>query len=184
MGMAHIKKRQCLHCQIYFVPDHRNIKKQKFCNRTPECRKASKAASQKRWQTNNPDYFTGTVNVQRVQEWRRANPGRARSKADINRLQDNCPSKSSDIQDVIPIIVTGADTAPSVLQDHLLVKHPVFIGLIAHFTGLVLQDDIAAVAFRLEQLGLDVLSRTILTNGGNRYDPKVPNLSRSHQNHS
>jgi len=184
MGMAHIKKRQCLHCQIYFIPDHRNIKKQKFCNCTPECRKASKAASQKSWQANNLDYFTGAANVQRVQEWRRANPGRSGRKAEITRLQDDCLLKSSDIQDVIPLIALAGDTAPPVLQDHLLAKHPVFIGLIAHFTGLVLQDDIAAVAFRLEQLGLDVLSRTILTNGGNRYDPKVPNLSRSHQNHS
>jgi hypothetical protein len=167
----------------YFIPDHRNIKKQKFCNRTPECRKASKATSQRRWQANNLDYFTGPANVQRVQEWRRANPGRSRRKAEITRLQDDCPSKSSDNQDVIPLIASVEDTAPPVLQDLLLAKHPVFIGLIAHLTGLVLQDDIAAMAFRLEQLGLDVLTYSPLTNGGNRYDPKVPHLSRPHQNH-
>jgi hypothetical protein len=183
MGMAHIKKRQCLHCQLDFIPDHRNIKKQKFCNRTPECKKASKAASQGRWRAKNPDYFTGSANVQRVQEWRQANPDRSSRRAKPTRLQDDCPPKTTDIQDVTPQNTTPEISSTPALQDLSILKNPVFIGLIAHLTGLVLQDDIDAVASRLEQLGLDVLNRSTLTNGGNCYDPKVPHLSRPHQNH-
>jgi hypothetical protein len=33
----------------------------------------------------------------------------------------------------------------------------VVVGLIAHFTGLTLQDDIATTARRLQQLGRDIL---------------------------
>ena len=46
--MRKSRKPKCLHCRQFFRPDPRNIKKQKYCSR-PECRKASKAASQKKW---------------------------------------------------------------------------------------------------------------------------------------
>jgi hypothetical protein len=184
MGMAHIKKRRCLHCQLDFIPDHRNAKKQKFCNRTPECTDASKAASQARWQAKNPGYFKGPTNVLRAQEWRLANPDRPRGKAETTRLQDDYPPKTTDSQGVAPQNAAPEISPAPALQDLFHLRHPVFVGLIAHLTGLVLQEDIDAAASRLEQLGLDVLNRSILTNGGNRHDPKVPHLSRPHPDHS
>lgn len=184
MVMAHIKKWQCPHCHSFFFPDHRNAKRQNFCNSNPDCKKASKIASQKRWLAKNPDYFKGAEHVQRVQEWRKANPGRGRRKAESTLLQDDCLQKSSSNQGVSQEVATPEESGQPVLQDILIVKHPVFIGLIAHLTGLALQDDIAAVAIRLEQLGQDVLSRSTLTKGGHSYDPKVPCLSRPHPHHS
>jgi hypothetical protein len=118
-----------------------------------------------------------------MQEWRRANPGRGKPKAKSTPLQDDCTDKTSNNQDVNHEIAPPGESGCPVLQDVLIAQPPVFVGLIAHLTGLALQDDIAAVALRLEKLGQDVLTGSNLTKGGN-YDLKIPALSRPHSNHS
>lgn len=172
--MMRIKSRRCPHCHIVFFPDYRNDKRQKFCNKTLDCKKASKFDSQQRWRAKNINYFKGSAHVQRVQEWRRANPGHGKHKAESTLLQDNCTQKTIINQDVIHKIAAisppGEPHIP-VLQDIWSAKHPVFIGLIAHLTGFVLQDDIDAVALHLKQLGQDVLNRSPQTHGGHSYDP-------------
>lgn len=45
--MKKTQKKKCRHCRLLFVPDHRNREKQNYCEKAP-CRKASKAASQKK----------------------------------------------------------------------------------------------------------------------------------------
>lgn len=45
-----IRKRKCKHCHSLFLPDPRNVKRQQYCSK-PECRKASKAQSQRNWLT-------------------------------------------------------------------------------------------------------------------------------------
>ena len=180
--MTSIKKQQCIHCHIYFIPDHRNGKRQKFCHLT-ECRQASKAASQKRWLAKNPDYFKGACHVQRVQEWRRAHIGRHKGTVKKRVLQDSYPPESSPKQ-VDTIEVTPVEKGSlSVLQDSWIAQQAVLIGLIAQVTGLVLQDDIASVTCRLAQLGQDVLNGLTLTPGGPN-DSQVSNLSRPHPHHS
>ena len=89
--MGRIKRKKCCHCGVLFVPDARNAKRQQYCAKA-ECRKASKAASQRRWlrQPQNQDYFRSPENVARVQQWRKDNPGywrRSRQKAK-GALQD------------------------------------------------------------------------------------------------
>jgi hypothetical protein len=76
------RKRKCKHCKTIFVPDPRCVRRQRYCS-TPQCRKASKAASQRRWhrQPDNRDYFTGPIQVARVRAWRQANPGYWRRQA-------------------------------------------------------------------------------------------------------
>jgi len=150
-----------------------------YCDK-PECRKASKAASQLRWTKNNPDYFKGSDNVERVREWRRTHPGWRRRTGSGPVLQDNCDEITDVKRDVIPLLPPDSPALPPVLQDFCIVQHPVFVGLIAHLTGCVLQDDIAVVTRRLEQLGQDVICSTT----GGRYDPQVPNMSRPHPQHS
>ncbi len=61
-------KRKCNNCHMFFLPDPRNAGRQRYCSE-PECRKASKAASQRKWlaKPENRDYFRGAPNVQRVQ---------------------------------------------------------------------------------------------------------------------
>lgn len=177
--MTHIKNQQCQHCHTFFIPDHRNRKRQKFCS-LPECRQASKKASQQRWFTNNTGYFKGAENVLRVQEWRQANPGYRKGKGKKDVLQDNCPPNTTERQDNIEIKsrdILVEKGATRVLQDILTAQHPVLIGLIMQITGLALQDDIAKAAVRLAHLGEDFLNGvTTLTQGGHN-DPQAPNLS-------
>jgi hypothetical protein len=209
--MASIKKQQCIHCHTHFIPDHRNSDRQRFCH-LPECRRASKAASQKRWLAKNPDHFKGPDNVFRVQEWRRNNPDWQKDRNSKKELQDGCPQKitqkqnntatippeqtavlpqlqescqpeSSPKQDDTREIPPAAKVSLSVLQDSWIAQQPVLIGLIAQITGLVLQDDIACATSRLAQLGQDVLNGLTLTPGGPN-DSQVPNLSRPHPHHS
>ena len=69
------RKLKCPSCGVFFPPDYRNRGRQRYCSE-PVCRKAAKAASQKRWlnKPENRDYFRGLHNVRRVQEWREAHP--------------------------------------------------------------------------------------------------------------
>ena len=59
----------------FFAPEGRNAFHQSYCSK-PECRRASKAASQRRWLAKpaNRNYFRDQENVRRVQEWRQAHP--------------------------------------------------------------------------------------------------------------
>ena len=54
------RRRKCLCCGGLFRPDPRNRRHQRYCSQ-PACRKASKAASQRRWlgKPDNRDYFRG-----------------------------------------------------------------------------------------------------------------------------
>lgn len=71
--MAQGGQRKCLCCGAFFIPDWRNVARQRYCCE-PGCRRASKAASQAAWlsKPDNVDYFKGSVHVQRVREWRAA----------------------------------------------------------------------------------------------------------------
>jgi hypothetical protein len=178
--MKRSKERLCRCCKELFSPDYRNSKTQSYCSK-PACRKASKADSQRRWTRKNPGYFKGPDHVERVREWRKANPGHSRSKGSKDLLQDDCAQIPLTKQDVIGDLPSAAEISAPVLQDFCFTQHPVFIGLIAHFTGAVLQDDIAEVTRRLEQLGHDVIGSNLIAGG--RYDPQVPNLSQPYPQH-
>jgi hypothetical protein len=119
-----------------------------------ECRKASKADSQKRWvqKPENQNYFSGPDNVKRVQEWRKAHPGYWRSNRSCNE---------------------------SALQDSSKTQLAVLVGLISHFTGSALQDDIAFTLCRMQQLGNDILYKPNKDKGEN-YGFKTSYLSASH----
>ena len=173
-----IGKRKCPCCGIFFAPDCRNRRRQKYCSK-PECRKAAKAASQKRWlnKPENRGYFRGPFNVQRVQEWRSAHPGYARKKGEA--LQDRLSMKASENPDVKPTFVHVQPHFASALQDVFTSQLTVLIGLISHLTGSALQDDIAKTARHLQKLGSDILNRPIQNTGG-IYDQKASHLPSAH----
>jgi hypothetical protein len=172
-AMRRIRKRKCLYCKEYFEPDVRNAKKQKCC-RNPDCRKAQKAEHQATWVANNPGCFSGPENVARVQAWREENPGYSRNKrpeaGEPKRKRKpgrtNQPQSAAEaLQEALVPQATDSEgdsaTLPQkALQEALRVQGPVLIGLIAHLTDSTLQDDIAATARRLLQLGQDILSGT------------------------
>jgi hypothetical protein len=67
------------------------------------------------------------------------------------------------------------------LQDDFFRQPAVLVGLIAHLTGLALQEDIAMTARRLQQLGRDILSGSPSPPGG-RFHAQTPHLIRQTQN--
>jgi hypothetical protein len=153
--MAASEKKKCCNCKRLFRPDPRNAKRQKYCSQ-PDCRKASKASSQQRWlqKEENRDYFRGPDNVQRVQQWRKANPGywRRERKNKPHALQDRLTQQGIENNN------NPAGLGCHTLQDSLIWQPTVLIGLIAQLTGYVLQDDIAMAARRMQQLGIDILN--------------------------
>ena len=101
--------------------------------REPDCRKASKAASQRAWlaKAQNQDYFRGPENVARVQLWRAAHPGYwRRAKGDRRdrpaapvALQDLCPAQAIEIagnsQERLAPCVTRSLAGPTGCSDWL-----------------------------------------------------------------
>ena len=157
---------KCLHCHTFFKPNPRSKGRQKFCS-IPECRKASKAASQKKWlqKPQNKNYFRGSENIQRVQQWRSKNPGywKTLQQSLDNRLplQEPLITQDTDIQGKTGVLNANA------LQDVLMAQPTVLIGLIAHLTGSTLQDDIVQSGLKLRELGEDLLHNTHLKQGEN-----------------
>lgn len=148
-------RRKCRHCSEFFCPDYRNAYHQRYCA-SPDCRKASKAASQRHWlhQATNRDYFRGTHQVRRVQEWRKAHPGYWKRK--------NSPSqRPQDLQPQAPKPGQSSCNVPrsplGTLQDFCLSQEPAFVGLISMFTGSTLQEDIVATTRQLLDRGRNIL---------------------------
>lgn len=145
---------KCLHCGDFFVPDARNRGRQRYCVK-PECRRASKAASQRAWQLKpaNADYFRGAANVARVQAWRQAHPGYWRRKGQKGSLALQEISKPQPPDNPPP----AAQDDALALQDLFRAQPPIIVGLIAQLTGCALQEDIAAMTRTLHSRGRAVL---------------------------
>jgi hypothetical protein len=135
--MRQHRRRKCRHCGDWFRPDPRNLRHQRHCTK-PECRSASKAASQRRWldKPQNRDYFQGAANVERVRAWRAAHPGywrRPRAQS-APALQEDFLAQAIEAHGQSPILAEIA------LQDVFCAQPVVLIGLIANLTGSALQE--------------------------------------------
>ncbi len=162
------KRKRCPHCRKLFTPDHRNIKRQRFCCQTVACRKASKKDSQQRWlnKPENRDYFRSRENCDRVRDYRARHPDRCRKKSP--------PKKRAVLQDDLTPQHTenNGNTArlePGLLQDIIQAQPYVILGLIANITGTALQDNMAITVRRLLNMGLDIASQPI-TGRGEHHD--------------
>ncbi len=152
-GMYPVGQRKCCHCNQFFVPDPRQRQRQRYCVGV-ECRRASKAASQQCWlaRPGNRDHFRGPENVQRVRDWRAANPGywrRSRERKDA--LQEMMKSQIPPAQEAVRQDEVVA------LQETWRAQPPLLVGLIAHLTGTALQEDMAPVMRRLITRGQALL---------------------------
>lgn len=151
---THIK---CLCCKERHAVDPRNAGHQKYCPK-PDCRKASKAASQRQWSAKpeNRDYFRGAENAARVRAWRAANPGywrrsgRGKPGGKV-ALQETWTAQRPGDQGVARKLEQDA------LQDVCPAQNPVLVGLVAVLSGLALQEDIAAFIGKLLSRGEDIL---------------------------
>ena len=125
------RRRKCLNCQQLFRPDRRNVRHQRYCSQL-DCRRASKAASQRRWldKPENRGYFSGPEQVLRVQRWRAEHPGYWRQGTlKAEPLQDPSSTQVIDKQKQSGTLVASR------LQDLLGAQPLVLIGLIAHLTN-------------------------------------------------
>jgi len=136
--MKQRKKIKCRHCGTFFYPNPHNIKNQHYCSK-PDCRKASKVASQQKWVLKNPDYFRSRENVARVQAWRKKHPGYSKSKS---KKYSNEPLQDSIIDKCLENQVVKEHLPTPALQDLISSQPLVLIGLIAKLTGFTLQDEI------------------------------------------
>lgn len=166
--MKVIRRRKCKSCKKLFSPERRNAWHQEYCSKE-ECRRASKAASQRRWlkQPCNRDYFRGPENVARVREWRAAHPGYWRKQ---DALQEVIMSQHADINlengtfAECRRVAAVQELLP--LQEVVANQPLIIVGLIANLTGATLQDDIVAASRNLLRLGRDVM-------GGGAHDGKA-----------
>ena len=173
--MIRQRRYKCLHCRKLFYPDRRNHSRQQYCSK-PDCRRASKAASQKKWLTKpeNRDYFRSPENTKRVQQWRKDNPGYWRKERKVQEpLQDRSTRENTKNQQDIPNLQNVA------LQDLLSTQATVFLGLLAHLGGSPLQDDIVIMGRRLQQLGRDILNESFNPEGGRHDSQQIPHSSTS-----
>jgi hypothetical protein len=161
--MKPAKRPRCLCCNNVFDADPRNARHQQYCP-APTCRLASKAASQRRWlaKPENLNYHRGEPAVARVRAWQLAHPEyRERQRAKrVPALQDLCAAQALDFEEesAIAAIDDEMPGAPvsAALQDFIGTQPLVFVGLIAHFFNITLQDDIANTARSLQKLGEDI----------------------------
>lgn len=153
------RRRKCAHCRALFFPDPRRRLKHRFCC-APTCRKASKAESQRRWlaKPENKNWWRGPVNVQHVQEWRRAHPGywRRRKNQRSDALQDMSMSQ-------VPAGKGGSSKLTRrALQETWRGQSPLVLGLIAQFTGVTLQEEMAGITGQLIARGTALLGENNL----------------------
>jgi hypothetical protein len=174
---AQQQRRKCRCCNRFFRPDRHNPKRQFYCL-VPDCRRASKAASQRRWlrQPANRNYFRGADNVERVRQWRQANPGywkRTKSRSKPGQTPKakalNPETTSCNVPRQLPLA----------LQDFVLTEHPAFVGLISMVTGSTLQEDIAAVGRRLLLQGRNILGLQSPEKITADHDPKTIDSPRA-----
>jgi len=144
-----------------FKPDYRHLKRQKFCLK-PACRAASKKHSQQKWlnKPENRDYFSGSENVTRVQEWRQDNPGywkRKKSSEKLSLIEDTL----QDMKSGKTFVNKGSsiDLIQIPLQDLISAKTLVFIGSNTHLNKNALQEIIDTSDQETVKLTQDILKQ-------------------------
>lgn len=183
--MRALKSFKCLNCKEEGKSEPRSAGRQRYCGKEG-CRRASKAASQRRWvsREENAGYFRGKENCERVRRWRAAHPGYWRKKAAAEEEREL--RRESEAQSAEDKRLDGKSEPAVALQDswealqEICSSQPaLFVGLISVMTGDALQDDIAASARRLLSRGRDILG---MRPGGTRcqsHENKDHHLSRT-----
>jgi hypothetical protein len=147
---------KCLNCNEKQRREPRCGSSQRFCSK-PDCRRASKAASQRKWASSskNQNYFRGAENCERVRQWRLAHPGYWRTKRSTPKsaLQEISPTEIIDKESVAQSIDCIA------LQEICGPQPALLVGLISVLTGHALQEDLLASARKFLHRGHDILSK-------------------------
>ena len=143
------RTRNCTHCGTSFAVNPRLGKRHRYCSK-PECVKASRRASVKRWLKRNggPGYFLGQHAKDRVRDWRRDHP-RYWRRAERTKIRAGGR-----------MVVTkqlAAALRYVALQNTIDPHLALGIGIISQLTGGALQNSIAAEIRRLMLRGYAIL---------------------------
>ena len=167
-------KRVCRHCHKPFIPDWRNRHRQFYC-RKPACRKARKAASQRRWLAQNPDHSKQPKHAERVRRWREGRRRRAvqtpATEACVDTRESIADASKSRADQRKPAV-----SAPllqdrfEVLQDSIM-RNPFVLGLLRRLFGCSSKDNIETTVRELIRMGAEV--ELGLVDGGGP-QPVVP----------
>jgi len=134
-------------------------KRQRYCAE-PECKRASRTRSQKRWlsKPENRDYFAGPASTERVRQWRKANPNYWKKRKPVNKapLQDLMDMYLADCNDVVVIENQKA------LQDFIKAQTAVMVGVVSLFSGVTQQDEIATILRACSNRGADIFGRPLV----------------------
>lgn len=168
---------KCQHCRGLFIPDRRNIRRQKFCGKVA-CQLASKSRSQRRWleKPENQNHFRGPENSERVRQWRKAHPGYWRKRKPLPPvpLQETCVSQATPRQ----VVAVPEFILP--LQDLFKDQPAALVGFIATMTGFALQEDIGPFLRSMVARGRDILSgQSARCAGGHDTDFAKPNETQA-----
>ena len=163
-------KFKCLHCNSFHFADPRNHGRQKYCNK-PDCKKASKANSQRRWnaKSENQNYFRGPENTERVRQWRKENPGYWRNKRSIS---GDALQETLNLQPTEPEVI-APKPSPGALQEIWFSQPALLVGLISMMTGHALQEDIAATTRSVLSRGEDILRMTPMSPFSQTYEKQT-----------
>jgi hypothetical protein len=156
---------KCLNCNEIRPCEPRSRGRQCYCP-APSCRRASKAASQRRWlaRPENRNYFRGPENCERVRQWRKDHPGYWRKKSPPSEVS---PGTLQEISPAPPVPQpVESESAPqqeapqqprSALQEICFSQPALVVGLVSLLTGAALQEDIARTVRSLLDRGADIL---------------------------
>ena len=161
------RRRKCPHCSKLFTPDPRQRERQRFCS-TSQCQKVRQAQNWREWfaRPENRDYYGHKENVERVRQWRRANPGYWKRR---KKGEDSLPKPST--QQPIDNQPDSSEQGDPALPKPLLLQPALAVGLIAQLTGSTLPKDIAESSRRLLVLGQDILGQgSAIWSKGDRWD--------------
>jgi hypothetical protein len=143
-------QRPCYICHRLFTPNRFAGARQVVCSREP-CRKAAKKQRQADWFSRNPDYFSGPENVERVRQWRR-------KKAMESPPDPQPPKPSSTLK---AKSCNKPEPAEGVLQDLARPAEPVIMGLLALWSGAMLQDEVHNLYVQCSRRGSELLDQTV-----------------------
>ena len=129
-------------------------KVQRYCSQ-PQCKRASKAHSQRLWSSKpeNHDYFTGEANSERVRQWRKTHLGYETkpNRGPKGPLQDLIETYLVDNK----VVVVGE--REKLLQDHMRLQTALVVGLVSILSEATLQDEIAKILRSCLNRGGDIL---------------------------
>ncbi len=154
MSCRQFRRRKCRYCRKLFSP-HPAIGNRQICCASDACKRAKKAADNRRFARRNPDYHRGPVAVKRVRAWRRENSGywkRPRRRSSDASLSQ-APLQAELTPERLELDMVTAQERVDALQEELVAQFTLIQGLAAHLTGCALSAELFPVLSRWHDKG-------------------------------